>query len=124
MAVCGVVIVAATGGSVIKVSLLEAAKARLEAANRPLEKPCKRHPGTDPVLSVCTQGDWDRAASARPCIESKRLPVWGVKLPSPVPCGGYGLVAAQDGWYLQVAPPAAVNPNCRTHAPPTERRAG
>ncbi len=125
-ALCAVLLTAATCGAVVKVSLLHAALVR-EAdraadarGNAPQgEKPAERSPGTDPVLSLCTNGDWDRAAPARISTLAKPLPAGGVAGARVAVIGTMHPTGAVAWPAPRSAPNGVYNPNCRAHAPPS-----
>ena len=117
-----------TCGAVVKVSLLRAAMVRqadraADARNAVPqgEKPAERSPGTDPVLSLCTSGDWDRAAPARLSTLGKPLPA-GIVAGDRVEAIGTVPPTGAVAWAAPRAAPSGVyNPNCRAHAPPRTR---
>lgn len=121
--VCFAVVVAASCGPVIKVSLIEAALTRLEAMRtaagaqpRPSEGSKDRDPGADPALSVCTHSDWDR--SVRPSLDLPRSAIGDMGASGLQGCSARGTGEARraaDDW---PARPGVVNPNSRPHAPP------
>ncbi|MCK4661158.1 MAG: hypothetical protein KAV82_16680 [Phycisphaerae bacterium] len=124
---CVVVVAGAAYGPVAKVSLLEEARERLdksttlpgESPERDSE-PTQRAPGTDPVLMVCTQSDWDRTATARPLPQVKH-PLFRETGSLVCPeLEGRGLVGAGDDFRRWHCPSVEINPNSRTHAPPSE----
>lgn len=126
---CGAIVVAATCGPVAKVWLLEATVSRLAAQpSTPTQssqygnKPQKRAPGTDPVLAVCTQSDWDRAAEFRPLAEFKRLPIREVDGSLVLASARCGPSRPSECSPARLLPSVVVNPNSRTHAPPSVRR--
>lgn len=126
---CGVVVAAATCGPVVEVSLWEAALARRDAAKTSPqessgsgEESPEQAPDTDLVLTVCTLGDWDRAAGARLSIELKRLPIREIGGPFLVASGGRGPAPVQGRFAPWCPGSAVVNPNGRIHAPPCEHR--
>lgn len=119
------VVISATCGPVVKVSLLEAAQVRhLVSATTPSEpqksgnEPVKRAPGTDPVLALCVQGDWDRAAEGRSVLEREPLPTCEDVGSSIGVRGWRGPSRLQNRSHPRFSPSAIVNPNSRTHAPP------
>jgi hypothetical protein len=122
---CGVVLIAETCGPVVKVSLwettLKRAHSLVKKPSQHGDKPCGRVPGADPVLTLCTNSDWDRVARARPAIELKRLLFPAViGFISEKPRGPKPAARRSAGEWVSPRPPqpATVNPNSRIHAPP------
>ncbi|MCP4590932.1 MAG: hypothetical protein GY842_09310 [bacterium] len=124
-AACATVAVAGTYGPVVKVLLLEAAEARATVLvpagcdpADPADSGDERNPGTDPVLAVCTSGDWDRAGGDRPSLRLVELPHGAV---GGLSCGllkARASVGDPAEWRPQGIPGVVLNPNCRSHGPP------